>query len=145
MFGEILAVLSESPEIDDPRDVGLGGRGREVACAVPIPFLEPGTTVHGVNQVVRSVDRFAIDLERRGERLRFEEIPLNDGGTRGRIIPVGIANQRDDVVTAGGQGGNEPAPDEAGRTRDENAHTSLTGGETIRVRHGTVRDAETGP
>jgi len=85
VFGEVLAVLAESAEVDDSVDARSRRCLDEVLSAVPVPLLVARTpSIHRVDEVIGGVDGIAIDIERRSQGVRFKEVALNDVNARGR-------------------------------------------------------------
>ena len=53
---EVAALGVQAPEVDQPAQLGIAGRGRKRRCGLPIGLGEPMSGAQRVNQVVRDVD-----------------------------------------------------------------------------------------
>ena len=120
VVGEVCGIVTQTPEVDDPRHAGTLGRLGEVAGCLPVAIREsPFTRAHRVRQVVGDVD----PLERHWQRRGVEEVGSDDRRVR---EPGGegprVAAHQDELVSSRREKRDEPTADVAARANNEDPH-----------------------
>ncbi len=98
--------------------------GCKVGCRLPVAFAEVGPAQHRVDEIIRGVK----SREPIGERMRLEQVALNDGGpfrAGAALVAAGVAHQDRDLVVALEQPRHEAASDIARGACHQNPHTDL--------------------